>query len=72
MASRLMSANFESVDVRLLGRYRRTYPGVVPFLHLDHFYFDKMLRLESYRLHRSRKALLASDHLPLVADLSLR
>ena len=72
LASRLMAANFESVDVRLLGRYRRTYPGVVPFLHLDHFYFDKMLRLESYRLHRSRKALLASDHLPLVADLSLR
>jgi endonuclease/exonuclease/phosphatase family metal-dependent hydrolase len=72
LASRLMATNFESVDLRLLGRYRRTYPGLVPFLHLDHFYFDKMLRLESYRLHRSRKALLASDHLPLVADFSLR
>ena len=72
LASRLMADNFESVDLRLLGRYRRTYPGLLPFLHLDHFYFDNMLRLESYRLHRSRKALLASDHLPLVADFSLR
>jgi endonuclease/exonuclease/phosphatase family metal-dependent hydrolase len=71
LVTRLMATNFESVDLRILGRYRRTYPGLLPFLHLDHFYFDKMLRLESCRLHRSRQALVASDHLPLVADFSL-
>lgn len=71
VATRLMGSNFESVDVRLLGR-RRTYPGLFPVLHLDHFYYDKTLRLESFRLHRSRLALVASDHLPLVAEFSLR
>lgn len=70
VATRLMGSTFESVDVRLLGR-RRTYPGVFPILHLDHFYFDRSLRLRSFRLERSRLALVASDHLPLVAEFEL-
>jgi endonuclease/exonuclease/phosphatase family metal-dependent hydrolase len=71
LASRLLSAHFNSADIRgHLGR-TRTYPGVLPFLHLDHIYFDPVLRLESLSLHRSRTALLASDHLPLVADFAL-
>jgi endonuclease/exonuclease/phosphatase family metal-dependent hydrolase len=68
LASRLMSENFDSVDLRLFSRLRRTYPGVLPVLHLDHFYFDNRLKLEGFKVHRSRKALVASDHLPLVAD----
>jgi endonuclease/exonuclease/phosphatase family metal-dependent hydrolase len=38
-------------------------------MHLDHIYFDRNLILEKLILHRSRTALIASDHLPLVADL---
>ncbi len=67
LASRLMSENFQSVDGKLLSRFRRTYPGLLPILHLDHFYFDPALKLKSFRVHRSRKALVASDHLPLLA-----
>ncbi len=71
LASRLLSAHFQSVDLRThLGR-SRTYPGLIPFLHLDHIYFDVGLKLERLMLHRSRKALIASDHLPLVADFHL-
>jgi len=70
VATRLMGSNFESVDVRLLGR-RKTYPGLFPVLHLDHFYYDDSLRLVSFRLHRSRLAVMASDHLPLVAEFAL-
>jgi len=70
VATRLMGSNFESVDMRLLGR-RKTYPGLFPLLHLDHFYYDDSLRLVSFRLHRSRLALVASDHLPLVAEFAL-
>jgi endonuclease/exonuclease/phosphatase family metal-dependent hydrolase len=71
LASRLLSAHFRSADIRAhLGR-TRTYPGVLPFLHLDHIYFDPVLKLEGLRLHRTRTALLASDHLPLVADFAL-
>lgn len=53
-----------------LGR-RRTYPGIVPFLHLDHIYYDPPLRLTKMSLHRTPAALLASDHLPLVGDFEL-
>jgi endonuclease/exonuclease/phosphatase family metal-dependent hydrolase len=40
-------------------------------MHLDHMYFDKELLLEEFLLHRSRMALVASDHLPLVAEFEL-
>lgn len=70
VATRLMGSHLESVDMKLLGR-RRTYPGLLPVLHLDHFYYDRTLALKSFRLHRSRAALVASDHLPLVADFAL-
>ncbi len=68
LVSRLMAAHFESPDIRRHLRRSRTYPGVLPFMHLDHIYFDRHLILEKLILHRSRTALMASDHLPLVAD----
>lgn len=71
LASRLLAEHFQSADLRLtLGR-KRTYPGMLPFLHLDHIYYDQTLTLVSSRLHRSRTALVASDHLPIVADFQL-
>jgi endonuclease/exonuclease/phosphatase family metal-dependent hydrolase len=67
LASRLLHEHFQSADLRQhIGA--RTYPGVLPFLHLDHIYFDESLELLEARLHRSRTALIASDHLPIVAD----
>ena len=68
LASRLMTGEFESVDLRLHTGRRRTYPGLLPLLHLDHFYFDHHLKLRDFKLHRTRHSLLASDHLPLVAE----
>jgi endonuclease/exonuclease/phosphatase family metal-dependent hydrolase len=45
---------------------------VFPLLHLDHIYYDgaqvEVVRVE---LPRTRTALIASDHLPLVADLRI-
>jgi endonuclease/exonuclease/phosphatase family metal-dependent hydrolase len=71
LTTRMLSAHLHSVDVRkFLGR-RRTYPGVLPLLHLDHIYFDGKLKLADFSVHRSRAALLASDHLPLVADFTM-
>jgi endonuclease/exonuclease/phosphatase family metal-dependent hydrolase len=68
--TRLLREHFVSPKLRrhvLHGS--RSYPGVLPFLHLDHIYFDPSFRLCSFTLHRSPTALVASDHLPLVADL---
>lgn len=71
LASRLMGEAFEAARPKTFLRYGRTYPGVFPLLHLDHFYHDKHLVLCNFRVHRSRRALVASDHLPLVAELGV-
>jgi endonuclease/exonuclease/phosphatase family metal-dependent hydrolase len=71
LATRLLTAQLESVDIQKYGRRSRTYPAILPLLHLDHVYFDPILKVESVALHRSRAALIASDHLPLVADFRI-
>lgn len=71
LATRLLSAELKSADLRKHLQRSKTYPGLLPFLHLDHIYYDPLLRLERLELHRGRIALLASDHLPLVADFRL-
>ena len=72
LCSRLLSTHFKSADVRYHLRSARTYPGILPLVHLDHIYYDDSLELKSLTLHRSRTALMASDHLPLVADFDFR
>jgi len=72
LASRLLSAHFVCRDAGAALRRRRTYPAFLPLLHLDHIYFDDSLQLRHAVLHKSRTAIIASDHLPLVADFCLR
>jgi endonuclease/exonuclease/phosphatase family metal-dependent hydrolase len=72
LTSQLLAEHFKSADIRLHLKRKRTYPGVFPFLHLDHIYYDSHLELLACSLHRSRTALVASDHLPIVADFRLR
>jgi len=72
LASRLMRTHFQGIETRLHLRRRRTYPGVLPLFHLDHFYFDTRLELLSAKLVRTKLALVASDHLPIVAEFELK
>jgi endonuclease/exonuclease/phosphatase family metal-dependent hydrolase len=66
-----LTAHLAKANVRRNLRKSRTYPGPFPIFRLDHIYFDRTLRLKRLYRHRSRTALVASDHLPLVADLKL-
>ncbi len=66
-----LQREFRGADIRLNLRWRRSYPGWLPFLHLDHIYYDSSLLLESVRLHRTPVSLVASDHVPIVADFRL-
>ena len=71
LTSKLLASHFQSADLRLhLWRWR-TYPGVLPFIHLDHIYYDDDLRLREAWLHRTPTALIASDHLPIVAEFDI-
>jgi len=65
-----MTPHLNKANVRRNLRKHRTFPGKFPLFPLDHIYFDESLRLKRLYRHRSRVALVASDHLPLVADLS--
>lgn len=68
LTTQIFKARFKSVDAKLHLGTKRTFPGVLPIFHLDHVYFDAAFRLKNAFLHRSRTALIASDHLPIVAE----
>jgi len=72
LATRLLRKHLESADIRAHLNRSRTYPGILPFFHLDHIYYDPALRLDRLRLIRTPKTLIASDHLPLVADFTFQ
>jgi endonuclease/exonuclease/phosphatase family metal-dependent hydrolase len=66
-----LSAHLNKANTRRNLKKSRTFPGPFPIFRLDHIYLDRTLRLKRLYRHRSRIALVASDHLPLVADLTL-
>ena len=66
-----LTAHLDKANVRRNLKRSRTFPGRFPIFRLDHIYFDRSLRLKRLYRHKSRTALVASDHLPLVADLAL-
>ena len=71
LATQMLSQRLNSIDLRAHLRRRRTYPGVFPLLHLDHIYYEGKVEVARLELPRTRLALLASDHLPLVAELTV-
>jgi len=71
LTTRLLRKSFQTFRPRYGRRFPRTYPGLFPLLSLDHCFYEPPLRLEAARLWRTRTALMASDHLPLVADFGL-
>lgn len=70
--TKVLQKSFLSHRPRPPFRFERTYPGVLPLLSLDHCYYEEPLELEHTEVGRSRKALIASDHLPLIADFKLQ
>jgi endonuclease/exonuclease/phosphatase family metal-dependent hydrolase len=72
LVSKLLKSEFTSADIRIQLRQKRTYPAMFPVMHLDHIYYDHDLILDHVALHRTKKSLIASDHVPLYADFILR
>ena len=71
LVTKTLVAEFHLTDLRAHLTRARSYPALLPLLNLDHIYFDHHLKVEKAFFHRSRRSLIASDHLPLVADLVL-
>jgi len=70
--SRMLKGHFNSVPVPPLFGRSRTYPGFLPLVHLDHIYFDEGMDVVKVMVHRSRKAVVASDHLPIIVDFRVQ
>lgn len=71
LTTSLLSARLKSVDLQQFMRRRRHYPGLFPILHLDHIYYDGPLEIVHIEVLRNRLSLVASDHLPLIADIRI-
>jgi endonuclease/exonuclease/phosphatase family metal-dependent hydrolase len=71
LTTTLLSEKLKSVDLTQYMRRRRTYPGLFPILHLDHIYYDGPLEILHIEVYRTRRSLVASDHLPLIADIRI-
>ena len=72
LATSMLSERLQSIDLRKHLSRKRTYPGVFPMVHLDHIYYEGTVEVAKLELPRTRLALMASDHLPLVADLRVQ
>ena len=71
LATSLLSEKLNSVELRNFLKRKRTYPGLFPILHLDHIYYAGKIEVVGIELPRTRLSLVASDHLPLVADVRI-
>lgn len=70
-ATATLTKRLQNIDLRVHLRSRRTYPGIFPLLHLDHIYFQGHVEIVRVELPRTRRSLMASDHLPLLAELKV-
>jgi endonuclease/exonuclease/phosphatase family metal-dependent hydrolase len=73
LVTKMVSSHLRSADLRpFLKRLRRkSYPGVLPLMHLDHVYYDKVFELTDVAIYRTKLSLVASDHLPIVAKFEV-
>lgn len=71
LTTTLLSSRLKSVDLQQYMKRRRHYPGLFPILHLDHIYYDGPLEVQHIQVYRTRLSLVASDHLPLIADVRI-
>jgi endonuclease/exonuclease/phosphatase family metal-dependent hydrolase len=72
LVTKTLLSEFHLTDLAAHLPHTRAYPALLPLVHLDHIYLDHELKIESTRFHRNRLSLMASDHLPLVAEVAFR
>ena len=68
LTSHLLETHFNTAEPRRRLGGARSYPGILPLAHVDHIYYDSPLESLTVSIYRTRLALIASDHLPVVAE----
>ena len=54
----------------LFGQYQKTWPSFFPLGRIDHIFVSPEIKIHNISVPSSWEARMASDHLPLVADIS--
>lgn len=67
----ILAPEFQRIDLHPFLKRRRSYPGLLPLLHLDHIFHTGSVSIKKIHIPRNRQTLIASDHVPLVADLTI-
>jgi endonuclease/exonuclease/phosphatase family metal-dependent hydrolase len=71
LTTHLLRETFHTFSPRHTLRLPATFPGLLPLVTLDHCYYEAPLELLDSHLVRTPTALVASDHLPLIADFNI-
>ncbi len=71
IVTRLLSEKFMSIDLTRFTIWKKTYPGLFPFLHLDHIYYSGNVHIHHVRVVRTLPVLVASDHMPISVELTV-
>ena len=72
LTSELMASQFQRIHMRDHYRRKGSFPGPLPILDLDHVYYDHALELTGFQVIRTRLSLVASDHLPMLAEFQVK
>ena len=74
LVTKMVSAHLKAANLQpfLKRLRRRSYPGVLPLMHLDHIYYDNLFELTEVKIYRTKLSLVASDHLPIVATFEMK
>jgi endonuclease/exonuclease/phosphatase family metal-dependent hydrolase len=80
--SRWISAVYHSFEQNLVdaqlspslhkGAVKKTWPSFLPFVRLDHIFLSREFTVNKIETPRDLNAKIASDHLPLIAEISLK
>jgi endonuclease/exonuclease/phosphatase family metal-dependent hydrolase len=70
-ATDYLSEKLKSIDLTPYIGWRKTYPGLLPIFNLDHLYYSGHVGIVSVHIPRGLRALIASDHLPMLVELQI-
>ena len=71
LATAALTEKLQAIDLSIHLKRKRTYPGILPLLHLDHIYHEGEVEIAGVEIPRTRKSMMASDHLPFLAELKV-
>jgi len=71
IATASLLEKLKAIDLSVYLRRKRTFPAILPFLHLDHIYYEGHVEIDGIDIPRTRQSLIASDHLPFLAEFRI-